>query len=105
MRKRAGALIINNKKLLLVTGGNNTGEVKYYWTPGGGLDGDETYEEALTRELNEELHVKPVQASFYCEHISKSYKQIKDFSSQQDTYTFHPCAVKYYLVTLTNQSG
>lgn len=59
--KRAGALIIKNKKLLLVTDKN----AEFYWTPGGRLEQDESYEECLKRELDEELGVKPKSIEYY----------------------------------------
>jgi len=51
MRKTARALIINNKKILLVSGHG----ADFYWTPGGGIENNETPEVALKRELKEEL--------------------------------------------------
>lgn len=51
---RAGALIIRDKKLLLVT----NDQTDFYWTPGGRLENNENYINALQRELNEELNLK-----------------------------------------------
>ncbi|MGV9001809.1 MAG: NUDIX domain-containing protein [Candidatus Saccharimonadaceae bacterium] len=52
MRSTARAIIIKNKKLLLLTGHG----ADFYWTPGGGVEGDETPIEALHREVKEELN-------------------------------------------------
>lgn len=60
MQRRAGGLIIQNKKLLLVTDGSG-----YYWTPGGRLENEENYEQALRRELDEELGAKIKTATVY----------------------------------------
>jgi 8-oxo-dGTP pyrophosphatase MutT (NUDIX family) len=51
MRKTTRALIIKNKKILLVSGH----DADFYWTPGGGIEGKETPEVTLKRELKEEL--------------------------------------------------
>ena len=51
---RVAALIVKNKKLLLVTGYDE----KFYWTPGGKIEGKETHETCLRRELSSELNIK-----------------------------------------------
>lgn len=61
MRYSSRALIIKDKKLLLVTGyGAN-----YYWTPGGSMEEGESAEQALHRELQEELSTKIVRAELF----------------------------------------
>lgn len=80
--KRAGALIIQDKKLLLVT--NDSTE--FYWTPGGRLELDETFEEALHRELDEELCLK-----------IKSFKPYL-VTKHDDTINAH-----YFLVEVSGQ--
>ncbi len=52
MRKRATAIIIRNKKLLVIH--RQKFERDYYTLPGGGVEFDETFEEACIREVNEE---------------------------------------------------
>lgn len=54
-------LIIKDKKILLVTG-HNAG---FYWTPGGGVEDGETVQEALHREIKEELGLTVVRAVPY----------------------------------------
>lgn len=61
MRYTSRALIIKNKKLLLVTGYN----AGYYWTPGGGIKDGESPEEALRREIQEELGAEIVSSKHY----------------------------------------
>lgn len=61
MQKRAGAIIIENNKLLLVT----DKDAEFYWTPGGRLEGNESYLDALYRELDEELNVGIRSATVY----------------------------------------
>jgi 8-oxo-dGTP diphosphatase len=67
MRKSARALIIKDKKLLLV--GNS--ELGIFWSPGGGIEKEETPLEALKRELQEELGLELKSAKQYIDHIHK----------------------------------
>jgi len=53
MRQTIRGLIIHNKKVLLVTGH----DANFYWTPGGGVEANETAEQTLRREISEELGV------------------------------------------------
>lgn len=61
MRKRAGALYIKDRKLFLICEGKQT----FFWTPGGGLENSETFEQALGRELYEELNAQLTSAELY----------------------------------------
>ena len=61
MRHTARAIIIRDKKLLLLTGHG----ADFYWTPGGGLEGEETPIEAVHREVQEELGVDIISFSDY----------------------------------------
>ena len=54
MRHTIRGLIIKDRKVLLVTGHG----ADFYWTPGGGVEFDETPQETLCREIEEELGVK-----------------------------------------------
>jgi len=80
MRKRAGALYIEDHKLLLIC----EGDQGFYWTPGGGLEKSESFDEALKRELIEELEAKLLSAELYI-----SYED-----NEADEH------VNYYLVTM-----
>ena len=61
MRERISAIIIKDKKILLVTGYDES----FYWTPGGKVEPGESHEEALRRELAEELGVALVSMRSY----------------------------------------
>lgn len=61
MRHTVRALIVRNKKLLLVTGY----DADFYWSPGGGIEKNESHLDALTRELDEELGVNIVNSQHY----------------------------------------
>jgi len=58
---RVAAIIIKDKKILLVTGY----EEKFYWTPGGKIEGKESHENCLKRELFSELGIKPMSMKHY----------------------------------------
>ncbi len=59
MRNRAGGILVENGKILLVHRIKNVDGVKkeYYVTPGGGMEENETIEEATKRELKEEIGI------------------------------------------------
>lgn len=54
MRQRVSVVIIKDNKLLLVRGIED-----YYFTPGGKIEEGETANQAVIRELNEELQIIP----------------------------------------------
>ena len=58
---RVAALIVKDKKLLLVTGYDE----KFYWTPGGKIDEEESHETCLRRELYSELNIKIISFKHY----------------------------------------
>lgn len=80
MRYNSRAIIIKDKKLLLVTGYN----AGYYWTPGGGIEEGESPEEALHRELQEELGVKITSLEWYmtfqynAQHVTTYIVEVSD---------------------------
>lgn len=61
MRHTSRAIIIRDKKLLLLTGH----DADFYWTPGGGIENEETPIEAVHREVQEELGVGIATLSHY----------------------------------------
>lgn len=58
---RVAALIVKERKLLLVTGYDE----KFYWSPGGKIEGEETHESCLRRELSFELNIKVTSFKHY----------------------------------------
>ena len=72
-RKRVSALIIEDKKLLLVIAKNT----RYYFTPGGGIKRGESTQNALRRELKEELSVEVIDFRPYLNYeymLPREYK-------------------------------
>lgn len=68
-KTRIAGIIIQNDKLLMLLG-------KGYpelWTPGGKIDGDESDEECLRRELKEEIGVDLVHSEFFKEYKTESF--------------------------------
>jgi len=68
VRTRVAAIVVKNKKVLLVKGKN----LDDLWTPGGGIDGCESDEQCLKRELKEELNVDLVSMKPYKEYLRES---------------------------------
>lgn len=69
MRQRVSIIIISNKKLLLVKG--STGFYnQFYFTPGGKIENGETQQQAIIRELNEELSIIPIKVKPYLTYTS-----------------------------------
>lgn len=60
-KDRVEGLIIQDGKLLLVTGYG----ADYYWTPGGKIDKGEDHEQALKREMKEELGIDVSNPRFF----------------------------------------
>ena len=66
---RIAGIIIQEGKMLMLLGKG----YKELWTPGGKIDGEESDEECLARELKEELGVELVEAKFFKEYKGKSF--------------------------------
>lgn len=79
MRHTIRGLLIKNRKILLVTGH----AADFYWTPGGGVEGNETHEQTLRREIKEELGVSVLSLS------------------PHSSYTYNNQLVDNYLITIT----
>jgi len=63
---KVAAIIIKNKKILLVTASRD-----FYWTPGGKVENHEKLEEALIRELREELSIEVISFKPYIKYLSE----------------------------------
>lgn len=66
---RIAGVIIKEGKLLLLRGKNHT----ELWTPGGKINGNESDEECLRRELKEEIGVTLLTAKFFKEYQTYSF--------------------------------
>ena len=84
LKDRIGAVILKDKKLLLVTGY----ECAVYWTPGGKPVEGESHEEALKREVLEELDVQ----------INGEIKRYGDWQDRKEDGVFSDMQNHYYLV-------
>src|SRR4051812_28938324 len=62
LRKRATAVIIKDGRILLMR--RIKPHADYYIFPGGGVDGDETPEQAMIREMKEELSLDVLKYEF-----------------------------------------
>jgi 8-oxo-dGTP diphosphatase len=69
IRIRIAGIFIKNDKLLLVKGKG----YKELWTVGGKVDGNETDEECLRRELREEIGVEITDIKFYKKYSTASF--------------------------------
>ena len=87
MEDRVAAVIIKDKKILLVTGYDE----KFYWSPGGEVEGKEAHEKCLKRELKSELNVDLISLKKYAEY--ESINEIKN--KIQKSY--------YYLVKIEGE--
>lgn len=65
MRHTVRAVILKDKHILLVTGHG----ANFYWTPGGGVENDESITQTLHREIAEELGVTIEKYSPYYSYI------------------------------------
>lgn len=68
-RTRIAGVAIKDNKLLLLKGKG----YEYFWTPGGKIDGEESDEECLRRELKEEISVSLVSIKFFKEYDGISF--------------------------------
>lgn len=80
IKTRIAGMIVQDGKLLMLTG---KGHSKELWTPGGKIDEGESDEECLKRELNEELGVELVKATFFKSYTTPSFYNNKDTTIQR----------------------
>jgi 8-oxo-dGTP diphosphatase len=72
-RIRVAGVVTRDDKLLLLKGKG----YEYYWTPGGKVDGEESNEECLKRELKEEIGVNLISVKLF-----KEYEGVSFFNSE-----------------------
>lgn len=80
MRQRVGAVIINDHKILLLFRRRQGKE--YFVFPGGGVEDGESSEEALRREIKEELNLDYAEAE-------KFFEFENEISNQKQRETFY----------------
>ncbi len=102
----AGLLVIQERKLLLAFSRNK----QCFYLPGGKIEPDETAEEALCREIAEEMnvHIVPPDLGYYTHITAPAYGEVNGTIMEQDcffiTRSVHPSAaaeigeLKYFTV-------
>jgi 8-oxo-dGTP pyrophosphatase MutT (NUDIX family) len=80
----AGLLVIQNRQLLLAYSLNKN----CFYLPGGKIDPQETAQEALCREIAEELNVSihPVELSYYCHITAPAYGEKEGVLMEQECF-------------------
>jgi len=80
----AGLLIVQNRKLLLAYSKNKN----CFYLPGGKMDGGETPQDALCREILEELHIhlKPEELKYYTHITAPAFGEIEGTTMEQDCF-------------------
>jgi 8-oxo-dGTP diphosphatase len=68
-KTRIAGIIIHSDKVLMQLGKG----YKELWTPGGKVDGNETDEECLRRELQEELGIEILDFKFFKEYLTEDF--------------------------------
>lgn len=90
----AGLLVIKNRKLLLAFSKNK----QCFYLPGGKIDAGETAQQALCREIEEELNIRLLEdeLEFYSHISAPAYGETKGIIMEQDCFLLnheiHPIA-------------
>ncbi len=79
-RRSRGIIYLNNEQILLIH--RIRDNHNYYVFPGGGLEGEETYEDAIIRETQEEMSISV-----------KVHKMLYHFESSKDIQKFYLCTI------------
>jgi len=82
----AGLVVLKGRKLLLAFSKNK----KAWYLPGGKVDTGETSEEAILREIAEELDLflDPKLVKFYCHITAQAYGEHQNITMEQDCYMY-----------------
>lgn len=82
----AGLVVINQNKLLLAYSGNKNA----WYLPGGKIDKGETAQEALIREIEEELNLSldTSRLRYYCHTTAPAYGEDKNIIMEQECYLY-----------------
>ena len=80
----AGLITLKNRKLLLAFSKNK----QAYYLPGGKIDKGETAQQALIREIKEELNIefKESDIEYYCHITAKAFGEANGLVMEQDCF-------------------
>lgn len=82
----AGLVVVRNNKLLLAYSGNKNA----WYLPGGKIDQGETAQEALVREIEEELNLEldTNRLQYYCHTTAPAYGEQANIIMEQECYLY-----------------
>lgn len=97
VRRAARALVIDDEDRVLLFRGELPDRRPWWFAPGGALDGDESYEEALVRELAEEtgisVHIDELQSPVWSRHVPFRWRGVDELHDE-----------RYYVVRVSSNA-